>query len=245
MSYAAHWSRCWCLVVAVGVGLSFLVWQPLSVLTVFLTAALCAGLLLVLLSPTAGPHSPIAAVRWMRIVTRAVGLGGAVLAFSAFTVIVPYLALPLAALSILSSPWAVDALRRWRAAHGRTSRQGASGRPLVAETHGPNALDGPGTGYGIRSGPTSCRLDVTDSAAREMTNSELCREWRRSFVALQAARSPVELIRVVAQRQVYLDEMERRSPSALQAWLASGARAAGGPDRYLSGERDDGRSDAA
>jgi hypothetical protein len=49
---------------------------------------------------------------------------------------------------------------------------------------------------------------------------------------------------VVAQRQVYLDEMERRSPSGLRAWLESGARAAGGPERFLGKRRDD-QTDAA
>jgi hypothetical protein len=231
----------------VGVGLSFLVWQPLSVLTVFVTAAICAGVLFVLLSPTAGPHSPLAAVKWMRIVTRAAGIGAAVVAFSAFSVVLPYLALPLAGLAVLSSPWAVDRLRRWRADHPGTRRQAPTGRPLVHEAHGPTDPDAPGPAplHGIWSGSAVCRLDVTESSAREMTNSELCREWRRSFVALQSAPSPGDLARVVAQRQVYLDELDRRSPSALQAWLASGARAAGGPERYLPGEPDDGRPDAA
>jgi hypothetical protein len=79
-----------------------------------------------------------------------------------------------------------------------------------------------------------------------MSDRELCREWRHSFVTLQSARSPQDRLRVVAQRQVYLDEMERRSPTALQAWLDSGARAAGGPDRYLTRQRGtDDQSDAA
>jgi hypothetical protein len=64
-------------------------------------------------------------------------------------------------------------------------------------------------------------------------------------VRLQSARSFGDRCYVVALRQVYLDEMDRRSPTAFQAWLASGARAAGGPDRYLAVERRDGHSDAA
>jgi hypothetical protein len=90
---------------------------------------------------------------------------------------------------------------------------------------------------------TDHRLDVTDAAARAMTDRELCREWRHSFVTLQSARTAEELARVVAQRQVFLDEMERRSPTALKAWLDSGARAAGGPERFLTRRPHDDRSD--
>jgi hypothetical protein len=32
---------------------------------------------------------------------------------------------------------------------------------------------------------------------------------------------------------MYLDELERRNPDGLMAWLASGARAAADPSRYV------------
>ncbi len=35
-------------------------------------------------------------------------------------------------------------------------------------------------------------------------------------------------------RQGCLDELERRHPSALHAWLDSGARASEGPERFLA-----------
>jgi hypothetical protein len=72
-----------------------------------------------------------------------------------------------------------------------------------------------------------------------MTDTELCRAWRRSFVTLTSARSLGRRAGVVSLRQVILDEMEVRHPAGLRAWLDSGARAAGGPDRFL------GRSDEA
>jgi len=37
----------------------------------------------------------------------------------------------------------------------------------------------------------------------------------------------------VEQRQLYLDEFERRNPTGLAEWLASGARAAGDPTRFI------------
>lgn len=263
MTYAAHWARCWSLVGAVGVGLSFLMWEPVSVLTVFLTAALCAGILLVLLAPAAGPHSPLPVVRWSRIFARAGLAGAAVVALGALSTALPTVALPLALVALATCPPVVDQLRQWRrSAAGRatdraTDREtghwtrgnpASAGRGLVHDGPGPNEADeaaGTGSSSGSSPAPAERPLDVTSTAVREMTDAELCREWRHSFVTLQAARLPHELARVVAQRQVYLDEMERRSPTALQAWLESGARAAGGPDRFLTQWRHDDQSDAA
>jgi hypothetical protein len=109
---------------------------------------------------------------------------------------------------------------------------------------GPAPESSPDSGT-LTVAPVHLALDEMRAAARALTTSELCREWRRSFVRLQSARTFRDRCYVVALRQVYLDEMDRRSPTAFQAWLASGARAAGGPDRYLAVERQDGHSDAA
>jgi hypothetical protein len=68
---------------------------------------------------------------------------------------------------------------------------------------------------------------------RALPDAELCHTWRRSFVALQQTRSAEELERVAVLRRALLDEMELRDPAALASWLASGARAAGGPERFL------------
>jgi hypothetical protein len=69
-------------------------------------------------------------------------------------------------------------------------------------------------------------LDALDDAA-------LCRAWRRSFSMLESARTGQDRIAVVVQRQLYLDEMQRRSPSGVAAWLASGARASSNPMPFL------------
>jgi hypothetical protein len=61
----------------------------------------------------------------------------------------------------------------------------------------------------------------------------LCLAWRRSFLVLEAARSAAERLAVVDQRQKYLDELHRRSPDGLAAWLAAGARASGNPLPYV------------
>ncbi len=74
---------------------------------------------------------------------------------------------------------------------------------------------------------------VTHELVRQMTDAELCHAWRRSFVALQRARGLHLRALVVQTRQLLLDEVEARHPAGLQAWLGSGARAAGGPDRFI------------
>ncbi len=254
MTYAAHWARVWSLVGAVGVGLAFLVWRPASVLTVFLTAALCAGLFLVLLAPAAGPRSPLAAVRWTRLVARAFLFGAGVVALAALCTLAPVLAFALGTAAVVSSPWCVDRLRR-RFSTGSTASTGSTGSTQWPSASPPSAVldvsgvqdrEGPVDPRAPRSDPDDVGPEVTSVAVRAMSDRELCREWRHSFVTLQTARNAQELVRVVSQRQVYLDEMERRSPSGLQAWLDSGARAAGGPERYLTRRpRTDDQSDAA
>ncbi|MDX6302692.1 MAG: hypothetical protein QOF53_3906 [Nocardioidaceae bacterium] len=239
MRYATLWARCWCVIGAVGVGLSFLVWSPLSVLSVFLTAALCCGILLLLLSPTTSPQSARPSVSWTRIATRAAVAAAGIVAASASLAAVPYLALPLIGLAILSSPWVVEWFERWREADTRQQEY-----PRGVASLGPLGDGTPETGS-LTVTPIHLTLEEMRAEARELSNSELCREWRRSFVRLQSARSFPDRCYVVALRQVYLDEMDRRCPTAFQAWLASGARAAGGPDRYLAVERHEGHSDAA
>ncbi|HET8560469.1 MAG TPA: hypothetical protein VFL69_08140 [Marmoricola sp.] len=67
----------------------------------------------------------------------------------------------------------------------------------------------------------------------DITDSDLCHAWRRSFVELQTSRSVTRRMRVVQLRQLYLDELDRRHPKQLRTWFASGARAAGNPLPYL------------
>jgi hypothetical protein len=74
------------------------------------------------------------------------------------------------------------------------------------------------------------RFDVLDDAS-------LCRAWRRSFVRMESAASAEVRLGFVEQRAQCLDELERRSPQAFAAWLASGARAASDPLPFLQNPR--------
>lgn len=79
-----------------------------------------------------------------------------------------------------------------------------------------------------------------DDAARELGSLDdqaLCLAWRRSFRLLETAPSAAIRLAIVDQRQKYLDELQRRSPEGLTAWLASGARASGNPFPYVEDAR--------
>jgi hypothetical protein len=73
---------------------------------------------------------------------------------------------------------------------------------------------------------------------RSSTQS-LCLEWRSSYVALSVAQSPDARLRIVKARQRFLDELERRDPDGLRAWLESGPSAGGDPGCFLRSGRSD------
>jgi hypothetical protein len=68
----------------------------------------------------------------------------------------------------------------------------------------------------------------------QLSDEKLCRKWTASYSELQKEASVVKKIAIVAERQQYLDEFDRRNASGLAAWLASGAQASGDPLPYLS-----------
>ncbi|WP_460663607.1 hypothetical protein [Kribbella swartbergensis] len=72
-----------------------------------------------------------------------------------------------------------------------------------------------------------------------VSTSRLCREWHESYVALSQATTPTARLRIVMARQRCLDELERRDPEGIRAWLASAASAGGDPSRFLTGRRSD------
>lgn len=83
----------------------------------------------------------------------------------------------------------------------------------------------------------SARLGVGGQVARfdgpTHSTADLCRQWRDSYEALRQARTANQRLRIVMERQRCLDELGRRDPEGLQAWLSSSASAAGDPARFL------------
>lgn len=97
---------------------------------------------------------------------------------------------------------------------------GATSPPVVQWCTG---MRGPGT--------AASRRDVP-----ERSTADLCRQWRESYDALRQARTDAQRLRIVVERQRCLDELDRRDPEGLQAWLASAASAAGDPTRFLKNQ---------
>ena len=87
-------------------------------------------------------------------------------------------------------------------------------------------------------GPTRSEVADDDSVDR-LGIDELCRRWCATFHAVLHT-DPSRAARIVGMRQVYLDEMERRDPAGLRAWLMSDPHAGGSPERFLAAKRDPG-----
>ena len=68
----------------------------------------------------------------------------------------------------------------------------------------------------------------------QMSTSELCRAWRRSYWALLDEPDGKCRCAIVHLRQSMLDELERRDANGFGRWLNTGARAGSDPGRYLT-----------
>lgn len=91
--------------------------------------------------------------------------------------------------------------------------------------------------------PTSGAVDQTldDRAARDLTDAELSAAWSVSAAALDRARGRGETAqqaRLVASRQGYLDELERRDPAGFHRWLTSRAGLVSDPGAFSTGAGD-------
>ncbi|HEY3003584.1 MAG TPA: hypothetical protein VGJ44_14655, partial [Kribbellaceae bacterium] len=69
-----------------------------------------------------------------------------------------------------------------------------------------------------------------------LTDAELCAAWTQSCRDLREA-GPAGALRYVVARQQYLDELERRDPAGLRAWLESAASPAGDPRPFIGSHR--------
>jgi hypothetical protein len=88
--------------------------------------------------------------------------------------------------------------------------------------------------------PQSIPVEPLPSSALDaVPDDALCLAWRRSFLALQEATTATARANVVMARQSYLDELTRRNPAAMSAWLSSGAGAASSPLPFLGSEGED------
>lgn len=124
-----------------------------------------------------------------------------------------------ASVLIITSPPVLS----WLAAMARPSR----GRvPAPLETY-----------PGVDQERLPTRPEMARLEANLLSDLNLCRAWRSSYLELQrlqlAHRVSAQLALVMA-RQSYLDELERRDPAGFRRWLATDPRPAGDPARFLT-----------
>ncbi|TCM39499.1 hypothetical protein [Kribbella sp. VKM Ac-2568] len=136
----------------------------------------------------------------------------------------------LLAITAAGSPYAIVYSLRWLRQHGHLptlSPQAAPSDPAER-----SAGSAPAPISRIRP----CQEAKPHVAPASLSDDALCLAWRASFSALQRAGSPAERLCIVDERRAYLEELENRNARGVAAWLASGARAAGDPSRFVLGD---------
>jgi hypothetical protein len=220
--YRRAWTWTAVLVATVGGCLALVSWPLLAAVSLMLAAGS------VVLGTTAALADQGTPGWWRRPMRLAILGAVAVLATGGLADTLGGSGLALATLILLSAPPVVEAVRRRLLPGmlaGRDEAGPAAGAPPSAKpargdrAHRPAEVEDP---------------QVKAPALAELDDAGLCLAWRRSFVALQRAATPSCRADIVVLRVRLLDEMERRNPSGFALWLASGARAASDPTRFIS-----------
>lgn len=213
-TYRRIWLCWWGLLATLGLLLGLATVPTIGVVGVFLTSAVVAGAGAVV-SLTWGDDDQPSTLELVGPAVRG-GLHGAVVGVTVVVTSVSLgtLVLPLLVLLVGSSPWALR--NGVRLARGTQPRETAEQRrtPAPAPARAPQESE-------------------WAPAIRALSDEELCRAWRASYLSLQEAPSAAYL-ELVTLREAYLDDLERRNPLGMRAWLDSGARAAGNPAPYLA-----------
>jgi hypothetical protein len=221
--YRDVWLTATAVVLVLGVWVAMAELTPAAATALFVAAGLLGGCSALVLH---GGERGAPQLAMEALVT-----GAAVLALCGYGAVLGAAAwLPLVA-PVVSCPWvighALRVARRW----STCSSPAPHGSSLEAVLTGVGEIDPVAMPH--RPAPTAMNVE------------ELCWAWRRSYVRLQSCRTVAEVVQVVAERQQCLDEMERRNPGGLSAWLESGARAAGDPTRYVTPDDPNGCQDDA
>ena len=208
MGYTRVWGIFWYVVAAVGLAVALF---ELSVMGVLLTLGM-----LLLLCGLVRHLFPYAPPGWPPL-TVAVGI----LVVESFSWVSPSLGLFVVVAAGLSSPVVV----------GRAVQ---SARPPPRVAAGRHEAD---------STPEQARQESVDAGSltqreamgplKGLDDAQLCRLWRESFWVLRQPAPSATVLCLVALREACLEELERRDAAGLHAWLDSGARASGGPEKYL------------
>ena len=233
----SRWFRIWEVVAALGLVLACVLLGVGVTIALWAVGAFLAALLLLTFRASHPAETGLGdGFTLCATVTQAGAFGAAFVACCAFATLSPGLALILVTLATASSPFLRQSIRRIP-----RGRAGDDVIPNAAGDHTPPPA--PSERAAVAS--PSLRRVCDPVGAPCLTNEELCHTWRRTFLLLQQDVDPAATAALVSIRQGCLDEMERRNPDGLQAWLASGARAAGSPEKFLTAPTDDGQPEVA
>lgn len=248
--YDRAWRWFWSAVAAIGVGLAVLEWSAATAVITLVLVALVSQLVKTLL-----PVDGAAGRRWRRLPSSLTIAVAAVTLWS-FAMVSPPLVLMVVLAAVFTSPVVVQHLRRSsrRSPPARKSRSRKSLPAQPAQTSLPAQPAQPAqTSQPAQPAQPDGDAEIEEAAGLTppeelgplvgLDDRQLCRLWRESFWALVTPAPPHTLLCVVALREACLDELERRHAGALSAWLADGARASSGPEKYLRPGR--GGADAA
>jgi hypothetical protein len=219
------WAGLLALLIAAGVGVAALVWSPLvCVAAVGLISLFVLAVLEVFAGPPPAPGRPKPSLLHRRL-RQAVTSGGGLVALAALLQLSSPVTLALLLVLGLTSPPVTSRLRRASVHGGR--RSGPDSLPPTGARGGRDGAVGVGDGAPVAKGADdlgTCEVRL------------LCLQLRRTFWAMHETTDPDELLRLVTRRQRIIDELTRRNPQAMAAWLESGARASGTPEKYFRTE---------
>jgi len=205
-----------------GLGVTVLAILSLSVLVTLFVAFALVGATLVLAGAGANGEPP-GPGRARRALAGALAAGAAATAYIGLAAVLgPRVLLVILGVAATSPP-AMSLYRRWL-------------RLASAPTNVSLAAWAPGFAYPLPGwAPPQLPPDLD-----LLSTEELCEAWCASYLVLKERSSRGEAkatLATVAERQRYLDELERRNATGLRAWLASGARVASNPLPYLAESR--------
>ena len=218
--YRDIWVTLTAIMATVGACVAILTWSLGGVIGAFIAGAVMGGAMTAALAPEDLPRP------WRRAAMGALASGVGVVAVAGLVVVLRAGVLIVLFATVMSAPPLVRLMRERFTAKPPQTPPPQEKQPAERPLDDLDEVDWPE--------PDPATLEVSLPMAPEnLDDDALCMAWRRSYVVLQRTHTAATRLHVVEVRQAYLDELERRNSLGLSAWLASGARAAGNPSRFI------------
>jgi len=226
--YRDVWVTLTAVVATLGVCIAFLTWEVAGVVGALIAGAVMGGAMTAALAPENLPRP------WRRAALGAALAGVGVVALAGLVVLLKAGVVLVGLATAMSSPPVLAVLRRrFGTTAAKAPRTPADPAGREEQPQHVRPLDDLDEAEWPVPEATAAVEQSLPTAPEDLDDDALCWEWRRSYVVLQRSRSEATRLHVVQVRQAYLDELERRNAMGLAAWLASGARAAGNPSRFI------------